>query len=86
MAVEVMVAVYGALRDGNQDKTEAAIVTSALKNLLEKPGSNGVVKINNANMGGDPAPGVQKHFGAVVKVDGERHAFACLENQTIDFT
>jgi hypothetical protein len=87
MTTRVVFAVYGALRNGNQDSTEAAIVTSQLQDQLDNsPSGNGVVEINNANMGGDPARGVQKHFGAVVEVDGTARPFACLENQTIDFT
>jgi hypothetical protein len=85
MALRVIFAVYGALRSGNQDNTEAAIVTDALQGRLNNS-PNGVVRINNANMGGDPAAGVQKHFGAIVEVDGVQRPFACLENQTIDFS
>ena len=85
MTLKVVSASYGALRDGNPDRTEAAIVTSALQSRLDQTPS-GLVRINNANMGGDPARGVQKHFGAIVEVDGTRKAFACLENQTIDFS
>ena len=54
MALKVIFAVYGALRGGNQDNTEAAIVTGALQTALNNH-PNGVVQINNANMGGDPA-------------------------------
>ena len=85
MALKVIFAVYGALRGGNQDNTEAAIVTGALQTALNHH-PNGVVQINNANMGGDPAKGVGKHFGALVEVDGVPTAFACQENQTIDFS
>jgi hypothetical protein len=87
MALTVIFAVYGALRGGNQDSTEAADVTAALQTAINNsPNGNGVVRINNTNMGGDPARGVQKHFGAIVEVDGVRRPFACLENQTIDFS
>jgi len=85
MAVNVIFAVYGALRDGNSDKTEAADVTRALQKALDNTVGE-VVQINNANMGGDPASGVVKHFGAIVDVNGRRRAFACQEGQTIDFT
>jgi hypothetical protein len=87
MSLTVRFAVYGALRDGNQDNTEAAVVTNALQEAINNsPNENGVVTINNETMGGDPARGVQKHFGAIVEVDGRPHAFACLEGQTIDFS
>jgi hypothetical protein len=87
MALRVIFAVYGALRGGGQDDAEAADVTAALQTALNNsPNGNGVVRINSANMGGDPAPGVQKHFGAIVEVDGVRRPFAYLENQTIDFS
>jgi hypothetical protein len=87
MALTVIFAVYGGLAGGNQDNTQAADVTAALQVALNNsPNGNGVVRINNANLGIDPAPGVQKHFGAIVEVDGVRRPFACLENQTIDFS
>jgi hypothetical protein len=83
----VRFAVYGALRNGNQDNTEAKIVTAALQTAINNsPNGSGVVRIDNKNMGGDPAPGVQKHFGAIVEVNGTNRPFACVENQTIDFT
>ena len=85
MALKVRFAVYGALRNGHQDNTEARIVTGTLQQRLSST-PNGVVKITNATMGGDPAPGVEKHFGAIVEVDGVPRPFACLENQTIDFS
>jgi hypothetical protein len=85
MALQATFAVFGALRDGNQDNTEAAIVTAALQDQFGQH-PNGVVTINNQTMGGDPAIGVQKHFGAIVEVDGVPRAFACQENQTIDFS
>ena len=85
MATQVVFAVYGALRDGNSDKTEAADVTSALQQVLDQTVGE-VVEINNDNMGQDPAFGVVKHFGALVDVDGRRRAFACQEGKTIDFT
>ena len=85
MALNVLFAVYGGLRGGGQDNTAASDVTDALRQLLI-PGSNGVVTINNTTMGGDPAVGVTKHFGAIVEVDGVRRAFACQERQTIDFS
>lgn len=81
----VQFAVYGALANGNENQTEAAVVTSALQNLLNNS-SNGVVTINNTTMGGDPAYGWPKSFGAIVSVNGTPQPFACQENQTIDFS
>jgi hypothetical protein len=87
MALNVIFAVYGALRDGNQDNTEAAIVTTALQQRIdESPNGNGVVTIDNETMGVDPAPHVRKHFAAIVAVDGVQRPFACEERQTIDFS
>ena len=87
MALRVIFAVYGALRGGNQDNTEAAIVTAALQQRINNsPHGNGVVRIDNTSMGGDPAVGVVKHFGAIVEVDGVQRAFACQETQRIDFS
>jgi hypothetical protein len=85
MALNVIFAVYGALRNGDSDQTEAAEVTAALQQVLDNTVGE-VVKINNQNMGGDPAVGVKKHFGAIVDVHGRRRSFACQEGQTIDFT
>ena len=82
MAVNVVFAVYRGLRNGDPLQEEAADVTQALQAQLG-PGSSGTVVINNQNMGGDPAPGVVKHFGALIEVDGQRRAFACQENQEI---
>jgi hypothetical protein len=85
MAVTVKFAVYGGLRDGNPDKAEAKDVTAALQTAINNTPS-GSVKIDNHNMGGDPARRVKKVFGAVVDVHGTVRAFACQENETIDFT
>jgi hypothetical protein len=85
MAVNVILAVYGALKDGDPDRTQAAEVTRALQQVINNTVGE-TVRIDNANMGQDPAPGVTKHFGAVLDVNGTRRAFACQENQTIDFT
>jgi hypothetical protein len=84
MAVTVLFAVYGGLRDGNPLQEEAADVTQALQALLG-PGSPGTVVINDKNMGVDPAPGVMEHFGALIQVDEETtpRAYACQENQEI---
>jgi hypothetical protein len=82
----VLFAVYGALAGGNENDTQANIVTTTLQDLLS-PNSSGVVTINNSNMGGDPSPGNTKHFGALVEVNnGSPQPFACQENQTIDFS
>ena len=81
----VLFAVYGALAGGDENKTEAAIVTGALQGQLNN-NPNGVVTINNSTMGGDPAVGWTKHFGAIVEVNGDALPFACQEGQTIDFS
>src|SRR4051794_37078325 len=87
IALKVIFAVYGALRGGNQDNTEAAIVTATLQQQIDSnPHHIGVVTINDTTTGGDPAVGVEKHFGAIVEVDGVQLPFACLQNQTIDFS
>ena len=82
MAVNVLFAVYGGLRGGDPLQDKAHHVTQALQAHLG-PGSAGTVRITNQNMGGDPAVGVVKHFGALIDVDGERRAFACQEGQEI---
>lgn len=83
MAVQVVFAAYGGLRDGDPLQEEAAEVTQALQALINDPNFRGTVVINNQNMGGDPAPNVVKHFGAIINVDGQSRAFACQENQEI---
>jgi hypothetical protein len=85
MAATVKFAVWGALRDGNPDKAEAEEVTGALQDAIDSSVGQ-VVKIDNTNMGVDPAKHVRKHFAAIVEVDGTDRAFACEEDQTIDFT
>jgi hypothetical protein len=85
MALRAVFAVYGGLKNDNQDDTQAADVTGALQEQFNLH-PNGVVTIDNANMGGDPAKGVHKHFAAIVEVDGVRTPFACAEHQTIDFS
>jgi hypothetical protein len=85
MAVKVIFAVYGGLRDGNPDKAEAKDVTQALQTAINNSVGE-TVKIDNKTMGGDPARRVKKQFGAIVEVNGVKRAFACQENETIDFT
>jgi hypothetical protein len=91
--VKVVFAVYGALADGwfpQQDGvlvrrmySQANDVRETLQTLLNK---TNVVTINNANMGGDPAVGFDKHFGAIVEYKEQLRAYACQEDQTIDFS
>jgi hypothetical protein len=81
----VTFAVYGALAGGNENNTQAAVVTAQLQNALNQ-NNNGVITISNSTMGGDPSPGNQKHFGAIVVVNGTSQPFACQEGQTIDFS
>jgi hypothetical protein len=91
--VQVVFATYGALSDGYWPtpdgqyklgrRAEAQDVTKALQTELNK---TNLVTINNANMGGDPAPKFDKHFGAIVEYKGQLHAYACHEDQTIDFS
>jgi len=78
-------AVYGALMGGDENKAAGLIVTGALQSQINE--NNGIVKINNTTMGAepDPAPKNTKHFGAIVNVNGTLYAYACEENQEIDF-
>ena len=84
MAKNVLFAAYGAIRDNNPNRPEAVDVTQALQQQFND-NARGFSPINNNTMGVDPSPGVKKHFGAIVDVDGNRFAFACEEGQTIDF-
>ncbi|VBT14647.1 hypothetical protein [Burkholderia pseudomallei] len=80
----VQCAVYGALAKGSPNGTAAADVSVALQKALDKS-PEGTVTINNTTMNGDPCPGYDKHFGAVVVRDGKPRYFACAEGQTINF-
>ncbi len=82
-AFAVQFAVYGALPGGSDSKAQAFDVTSLLQQLIN--GSGGVVKISNDTLGGDPSPGNQKHFAALILHAGRSMPFACLEGQTLDF-
>jgi hypothetical protein len=82
MALTVKHAIYGALSGGVSANADAFDVTASMQNLINQ--NSGVVAINNAHFG-DPAPGNEKHFGAVVTRNGQDFFFACDENQTIDF-
>lgn len=82
-ALTVVFAVYGALAGGNENNDQAIDVAQALQTAINN--NQGIVTINNENMGGDPSKGNKKHFGAIVALDGVNRYFACEENQTIDF-
>ncbi|MFS2316382.1 hypothetical protein RMQ97_00470 [Maricaulis sp. D1M11] len=83
----VQFAVYGALKDGNENESQAYDVRQTLQAVFNAApsGSDGIVKIDNNTMGGDPSPGNKKHFAAIVTHDGVTANFACEEGQTIDF-
>lgn len=79
----VKFAVYGALKGGNENSTQAIGVAGQLQKALDA--NDGIVKIDNSTFGTDPSKGNKKHFGALVTVSGTDHYFACEEGQTIDF-
>lgn len=79
----VKFAVYGALKDGNENQTQAISVAAPLQSALTK--NDGIVSISNSTFGTDPSKGTKKHFGALVTVNGVDQYFACQEGQTIDF-
>ncbi len=81
--ITVEFAVYGALAHGDENIAEAKDVKSILENLINT--KDGIVKIDNKNMGGDPSKGYTKHFGAQIIRNGDTFYFACQEGQTIDF-
>lgn len=82
--MKVLFAAYGALPNGNKEDALGFIVTKTLQHLIDDPGNQGGVTINNANFN-DSAPGFTKHFAAIVERDGVLRCFACQEGQTIDF-
>jgi len=75
-------AVYGALAAKDAWSGKAYEVSAALQTLINQ--GTGVVACSDASFG-DPAPGVTKHFGAVVTRDGEDFYFAGQEGDLIDF-
>ena len=77
-------AVYGGVRfaEWTAPSEVGLDVTSKLQALINQ--NAGVLRCGNDNFG-DPLPGVQKHFGAVVNRDGTDYYFACVEDQDIDF-
>jgi hypothetical protein len=85
-------AVFGALKDADPKKGEGEDVKLKLQDLLNDAKNNAVVKISTGSNGHfpDPAPGVPKHFGAIVETESEGKTwgnvcYACKENDTIDF-
>ncbi|MEQ9465953.1 MAG: hypothetical protein RLN88_01005 [Ekhidna sp.] len=81
--IKVDFAVYGALKNGNENNGRAMDVKSILQNLINQ--NNGVVTITSTYLGGDPCLGFTKQFGAQIQRQGETFHFACMEGQTIDF-
>lgn len=82
--IKVDFAVYGALKNGNENNGRAMDVKSVLQTLINQ--NNGVVTITNSYLGGDPCLGFTKQFGAQIQRQGGTYHFACMEGQTIDFT
>jgi hypothetical protein len=78
----VKFAVYGALPGGNESDAQAFDVTALVQAIVNESG--GTVACDNASFG-DPSPGNNKHFAAVVNRRGTDLYFACIEGQTIDF-
>ena len=84
--VKVVHAIYGALRANG--RCNALDVTAAVQKLADKNPNS--VTINNESMGGDPSPGLVKHFAAYIAItggfyNGQAGTFACQEGQTLDF-
>jgi hypothetical protein len=81
--IKVKQAVFGALKGGDRIEPLAMDVVGPLQWQINI--NAGVVQITAANLG-DPAPGVLKHFAAIVERNGKNYYYACQEGQTIDFT
>lgn len=81
--IKVDFAVYGALKDGNENNGRAMNVKAILQDLINQ--NNGIVKISSSYMGGDPCMGYTKQFGAQIRRKGGVFHYACMEGQTIDF-
>jgi hypothetical protein len=65
MVLNAVFAVYGGLKAGNPNKTQASIVTASHQTQFDSH-PDGVVRIDNTSMGGNPVQHIQKHFGAIV--------------------
>ena len=81
--ITVEFAVYGALKNGDENDCRAADVKTLLQKLIDS--QEGIVTIDNSTMGGDPCPGNGKHFGAQITRSDGTYYYACQEGQKIDF-
>ncbi|HAH62528.1 MAG TPA: hypothetical protein DCL73_10590 [Treponema sp.] len=72
--VTIIAAAYGTMSAG-------ADVTPVVRDIVR--GGSLAIPVSNETLGGDPVPGVQKHFGVVYAVKGRTYARAALEGETI---
>lgn len=72
--VTIIAAAYGTMAAG-------ADVTPAVRDIIRR----GIlaIPVSNETLGGDPVPGIQKHFGVVYSVKGRMYARAALEGETV---
>lgn len=82
--IKVEFAVYGALVSGsNPGSDRAANVKSIVQSNIDSMQAE--FRINNKNLGSDPSPGQEKHFGAQITRNGNTYYYACKEGQQLDF-
>lgn len=72
--VSIVAAAYG-----TQDR--GADVTPVVQDIVRKGGME--IPVSNETLGGDPVPGIQKHFGIVYRKGGAPCARAALEGETV---
>ncbi|MEQ8909539.1 MAG: hypothetical protein RIC95_10130 [Vicingaceae bacterium] len=81
--IRVKDAVYGAVSKDSTRKCQSMDASTALQKAIDA--NQGIVRIDNQNLGFDPSPGNWKHLIAVVNRDDGNYYFACKEGQTVDF-
>jgi hypothetical protein len=78
MAIQVIAAVYGTNKEGND-------VTQLMKKRIEVNDNDDVIVSNN-EMGGDPEPFGFKRFGILYRHNGEKKARGGVEGDRIELT
>lgn len=83
---DVHMANYGGLPGGNMLDMRVSDVRNVIAGFLFDESNQGqALKIDNDNMGGDPAPYAPKQFVACIDFEGQTYAFACKEGESVTF-
>jgi len=82
----VQFAVYGALPH-NGGESEAVDCTSIVQSMIDGQRSSNAtdlyITVSNTALGGDPAPGHDKHFAMSIEIGDEVYNVACEEDQDV---